>query len=217
LQLIEIRAEILAHGFGSNQFPDSRLNQFVNEGYGIVNRRVPFYGQDASQSFSTAAGANVYAWPADLLRLRSVRDIDRGLELASVLMDDLDRSNPTTQGAPYSYALNGPAVQLYPIPDGIYNLAYRYWKAPPKLAADADVPALPEDWHSLLVFYGLKRCYAGDDDMPQAQYWTGEFTNMLSQYAADVKFPSTDMPHQVRGMWEQDARVSSGWGANWGR
>jgi hypothetical protein len=217
MNLADLRTEVLGHGFGPVQFPVARLNQFLNEGYGIVNRRVGFYAAESTQSLRTAAGTATYPWPPDLVRLRSLKDSDRNLLLQPVLVDDLDRSNPTTQGAPYCYALQGPNVRLYPTPDAAYNLSVRYWRSPPQLVADSDVPWFPPDWHSLLVFYALKRCYAGDDDMPQAQYWTGEFNNMLSQFAADVKFPSTDQVHVVRGMWEQDSQAGvQGWGAYWG-
>lgn len=217
MDLADIRTEVLAHGFGKVQFPAARLNQYANEGYAIINRRSAFYQGHSSQQFVTVAQQNLYPWPADLIRIRSLHNTDENIMLKSVFLDDLDRSNPTTQGKPYCYALNGTNVQLYPTPDTGYNLMLRYAATAPPLINDNDEPWLPDEWQSLIVYYMLKRCYAGDDDMQQAQYWESQFNTMLSEFAADVKFPSVDAPKQVRGMWEQDTGVGSpGWGSYWG-
>lgn len=215
MELSDIRQEIYAHGFGSNQYPPSRLNQFINEAYGLVCRRVGFYVNEATQAFSTVVGTATYAWPTDLGHMRSLFDTSRNVDLKAVVIDDIDRSTPSN-GAPLYYAMSAANVLLYPTPDAVYPLEYRYYKQPAALVNDTDTPTLPSDYHSLLVYYGIKRCYMGDDDPQNAGYWDQQYETLLRQFTADVKFPDANTPHVVRGMWEQDAGLGKpGW-SDWG-
>lgn len=49
------------------------------------------------------------------------------------------------------------ALVIGPKPDAVYVLSGEYQKSAQTLAADADVPELPADYHDLLVFYAMQR------------------------------------------------------------
>src|SRR6185436_4589030 len=156
VNLYDLRAEVLAHGFDQTQFT-GRINQYLNDALRALARRIDFYAGEAQQAILTVAGVSSYAWPDDFGRGRHLRDVDEGGLLRMVALRELDATSHST-GRPLFYAHNGAAVQLAPVPDDQYSLAYRYWSLPPLLAADLDVPAIPDDYHSALVYFALQRC-----------------------------------------------------------
>lgn len=51
-------------------------------------------------------------------------------------------------------------VLLAPIPDDAYTVRGEYWMKPQTLAADADEPEMPDDFHMLIVYRAMEK-YAG--------------------------------------------------------
>ena len=211
MNLGAIRAEVLAHGFDPTQFGSARINQYINDGQNLICRRVDWYTDETVQDISTVAGTAVYAWPADFARGRSLRNTALNQELQEVSLRDIDRAS-SSQGSPTVYAIDGPNIHLYPTPDGAYPLELRYWKLPPALVNDTDIPVIPADWHSLLWVYACWIAYEAEDDPSMGQYWQQRFNTELSEFSADVKFPTTDYPTQAAGMWDEDRQLSgTGW------
>lgn len=212
MNLGTIRQEVLDHGFDPILFGITRINQYINDGMNLISRRVDYYIDEANQAIPTVQGTALYPWPADFARGRSVFDTDRRIELESVSLRDMDRSSSTTQGSPAYYTFTGANTRVYPAPDGVYNLELRYWKMPAPLVNDSDVPILPTDWHHLLWVYAVWICYEADDDAQMGQYWMQRFMAELSEFAADQKFPNSDLPSVVNGMWDQDRTLgANGW------
>ena len=210
MNLGQLRAEVLNHGFDPVLFPQGRIDQYINDAYMRVVARVNYYKDEAQQPLPTIAGVNTIAFPPDLGDARSLVDTDQQHELTQVMLGDLDGA-PTRVGRPRIYAVSGQGFELYPTPDGIYNLLLRYWALPAKLVLDSDAPTLPEAWHRLLWYWGCKEAYAAEDDMPNSQAWEGQFNNTLSEFTSDVRFP-THYPDQVRSMWgEQGGWAGYGW------
>lgn len=211
MQLIDLRTEILAHGFDPVTFSPARLNQYINDGYFLICRRVDYYIDESSQAITTTAGQSTFPFPTDFARIRSLVDLDRNIEIEGCSLREIDRST-VTQGTPSFYAIDGANIHLYPTADGAHNLLVRYWKLPAALVNDTDVPNLPTDWHHLLWVYACWICYEAEDDSSMGQYWMQRFTTELAEFAADQKFPEVDYPVQAAGMWEGDKQLSpSGW------
>ena len=63
----------------------------------------------------------------------------------------------THTAAPPSQMSVDPADTIYlgPTPDDIYTVSGSYWKSNQALAADADVPEMPADYHMLIVYRAL--------------------------------------------------------------
>jgi hypothetical protein len=238
LQLIDIRNEILAHGFDPLSFTASRLNNYINDGLMLIARRADYYANEGQMPVVTVAGTSIYpllpgvgagyqgltagasetsAPFSSVARIKSCRDIGRNVELEAVQERDIDRSS-TAQGTPNFYAIgNGGNLLLYPTPDAVYSLLLRCWFLPPKLVNDTDVPVLPQDWHHLLWEYGCWKCYEAEDDPTMGGYWKAAFMESLAEFAADQKFPSTDFPTQINSIWEQDKELANnGWALYWG-
>lgn len=212
MNLLALRTEVRNHGFtGTALFPDSRINQYLNDAQGKVCRRVDFYIAEAVRDFNTVAGTATYIQPTDFARDRSLHRTDVPGELAQVGLRTIDRS-PIANGAPRYYAIDASNLHLYPTPNNVFPLELRYWKLPAQLVGDTDVPAIPADYHRMLVYWALKECFAGEDDPQTAQYWTSEFNTVLAEFAADVKFPSSDSPNQLADMWTGPQQLGSrGW------
>jgi hypothetical protein len=211
LNLIQLRTEVLAHGFDPTQY-SARINQYLNDAQNEVARRVDYYVDEATQNITTVQGTSLYAFPGDLGRLRSLYNVDLAEELQYVGLRDMDQANQTVQSNPRFYTVSGQFIRLYPVPEGAHNLQLRYWKMPTQMVNDTDVPSIPNDYHSMLWVYATGVCYEGDDDAQMAQYWSQRWEKAVARFATDQKFPSSDGPTQVRGMWDQDAGLSSsGW------
>lgn len=219
MQLSDIRTEVLNTGFDATLFGTSRINTYINSGYLNLARRANYYTDEATSDFSTVSGTSMYALPADFARTRSLHRTDLGRELVAVGLRDIDRS-VITSGTPYAYALDGANVHLYPTPDQAYPLEIRYWKLPPVLSADSDVPTIPADYHNLLVYWATAEAFRAEDDHPTADKWQALYDKGLAQFSADVKFANGDLPTQLKGMWESGRGLNQrGWstvGADWG-
>lgn len=204
--LADLRNEVLEHELDRSA---TRVDGFLNDALRIVARKVHHYTGEAEQAFSTVAGTAAYAWPVDLGKLRWLRDVDATCTLQLVGLRDVDNA-PVAQGRPVVYATAGKAVTLYPTPDAAYRLDLRYWALPALMSADGDVPDLPDDYHRILVFYALQRCYELEDDFEAAGYWRGEFAAALGDMNTDVKAPNNDGPRQIPSMWDQPGAIPLG-------
>lgn len=199
--LIELRNEVLAHGFDVGQVLTlDDVTRYLNIALRRVARKIDFYAEESSQAFATVAGTAAYAWPTDLGRMRYLRLVDDAVVLTPTRLREVDSSAAST-GKPRLYALSGAGVMLYPTPDAAYNMMLRYYALPALMVADTDVPAIPEDYHSSLTFYAIQRCYEREDDAQMGQYWEGRWLAALADMRADVKFPSADGPRRIDSMW----------------
>ena len=201
MSLKELRDEVLARGFDAGMYSD-RIDKFLNDGMALIARRVDYYANETSYPFATTAGVTTYGPPPGFARARSVYDADRNVEMRYVGIRDIDRA-PVASGSPSAYAIVAQqSVQLYPVPDGAYNLVLRYWQMPALMVNDNDQPGLPADWAWLLWVYATWRVFEAEDDPSMGQYWQGQFNSGIAMFSADVKFPDTDGPSQARSMWD---------------
>jgi hypothetical protein len=214
MNLGQMRAEVLAHGFDTNVY-GARINGYLNDGYQGAARRAPYYTNERVAEYQTGSLNPYLPLPQNFAVLRSVRLPDFSTELVAVDIRKIDRAT-AQQARPVYYALSTANILLFPSPDALYNVFLRYWTMPSDIAADSDVPTLPADYHELCIYWALKRCFAADDDPQMAQYWGNEYEMMLKEFSAAVKFPSTDAPHVVEGMWDEDEISSpNGWTRGW--
>ena len=218
MALSDLRTEVLDHGFDANLFGSSRIDQYINDGYFKVCRRVQWYQDEATYDFATVVGTTNYSFPTDFMKGRSLRDTDRDIELQEVGIRLIDRSDNQSSGEPIYWTVDGPNIHVFPSPDGVYNLEFRYWKLPAALSQDTDVPILPDEYQALLIYWALKRAYSAEDDLQTAQGWEQNFNQLLAEFESDVRFPTTTYPDQCRGLWDQEASLGPrGWSLyGWG-
>src|SRR5581483_5092504 len=135
MNLLELRTEALGHGFDPNQYA-ARCNQYLNDAQNLIARRVNYYVDEAIYTFTTTSGQSNYAFPTDFARGRSLFNSDTQVNLQPVGLREIDNS-VAVQGEPRYYAVEGQTLRLFPTPDGVYDLSFRYWKMPDQLSDDA--------------------------------------------------------------------------------
>jgi hypothetical protein len=67
-------------------------------------------------------------------------------------------TGPRPTGMPVCYSIgNDLKLLLGPVPDKAYTITGEYWKSNQVLAADADEPEMPDDYHLLIVYWALEK------------------------------------------------------------
>jgi len=214
MSLSALRAEVLNHGFDGSIFSAGVLNQYINDAISELSAKAQYYGEEAEATTTLTGGTGTYSFSSlslvDPTKIRSVRLTSPLQELSLIDLRDIDRSTTVT-GVPYCYALNGQGLTVYPTPDSSYTLKVRYWRLLPALSQDTDTPALPPRYHRALTFYAIARCFEREDDVQQAQYYDQKWMETIRNLKADLVFPLTDGPRQVRSQWDSGP-VKPGWG-----
>lgn len=210
MNLLALRTEVLNHGFDGSIITASQLNQYLNDALSELSAKAQYYGEEQVYDFNTVAGTDHYSLPTDTTKLRSVRITTPNQELSLIDLRDIDRSY-TSSGIPYSYAMDGYGITMYPNPDAAYPVEMRYWQVMTPMTQDTDAPSLPPRYHRSLTYYAIARCFEREDDPQQAQYYQGRWEQTIKDLKADLIFPLTDGPRQVRSQWDSGP-VKPGWG-----
>lgn len=76
-------------------------------------------------------------------------------------------------------------LTFYPIPDQAYGLKGEYYKSAQNLAANADVPDMPADYHSLIKWVALGKYATYDEAQVQAAGWFKQERTLRSDLVRD--------------------------------
>lgn len=83
---------------------------------------------------------------------------------------DIYKKGTQTNGQPIHFTVDPQNnLVLGPKPDGTYTVTGEYQRSAQTLAADADVPEMPADYHMLVVWEALGTDYAGYAAAPEVQ------------------------------------------------
>ena len=162
-----------------------RLQTFINDRYrelmrlpGVMNMRDETFNVGTNYTFQSVLGQNTVQLPATIIAVTNLIDSTHRIDLVQRTMAWLREHDPsqpgTSTGTPTSYVLapyaaGGWTLVLWPTPAGVYRYTVDGTKARTALVADGDVPALPEDFHTLLVWGGCEdELIHMDDNRSQA-------------------------------------------------
>lgn len=108
-------------------------------------------------------------------------------------------------GSSYSLLLRNYKTQVYPIPNSVQSLYYRYYRMPEIMINDYDVPDLPKDWHKTIVWGALAWMYLQKGDVEKS-YTVAEqnFTNAVNRMKTKIGNPSGD---RIYRRVSQDGRM----------
>lgn len=125
----------------------------VNAGYHRIERAALWKFSEAEATIQSAAGTReATGVPADFGVPLMVHD-----DAADTLLDFHDERQKflylDDTGIPLGYALWQGDIRLYPLPTSVRNYTLRYYRYWPDMAADEDVPLLPDTWHDMLINY----------------------------------------------------------------
>lgn len=100
----------------------------------------------------------------------------------------------TGTGRPQVYTIKPDgALLLYPIPTAIHALKFHYRRAPQELAANADVPDLPDQYHDIITYRALMLYFEHDQAGPE---WKSASANYDEWFArvAQTQLPRITIP-----------------------
>lgn len=203
----ELKTEVLAYGFDANAY-STRVGNWLNEAQARIARRLNLRELATTTTVTTVAGTTAYSLPGDFIRVEAVIDQTSG---NSFLLDPRPAEHLrdlSFSGRPQYYSLGAEGLLVWPNPDAAYTLEARYFKNPPQMSADGDVPGIPGDYHDLLVSYALSRAYRSEDDAQMSTFHYNEFMRDLLQMAADRQDNEMAESNQIAGMYGP----RGGWG-----
>lgn len=83
--------------------------------------------------------------------------------------DYKDTAPPNDYGQPlYIIEVPNGDLQLYPIPDKTYTIAYEYYRQPQVLENADDIPWIPATWHKLITYRAMMM-YADYENAPEVK------------------------------------------------
>ncbi|UWQ30259.1 hypothetical protein [Leisingera sp. M523] len=86
------------------------------------------------------------------------------------------------QDKPYYFSIdNENKLRLWPTPDAAYTVRGVYYKAPQSLAADADTPEMPAEFHDVIVWRALMLLGQFDEAFNQIGGWNAEYTRIMGE------------------------------------
>lgn len=91
-------------------------------------------------------------------------------------------TNRTTTGRP-TLAAEKPdqTLRLWPIPDANYTVTGEYYRVPPDMAANADIPAFPARYHKAIVYRALMLYAEYEGDASLFASMQSEFGRIIAQ------------------------------------
>lgn len=141
------------------------LVQDVNNGYHTLLQSLPkdcVYLLEQEATFNTANGIQTYNKPDSALSFNIAAWSFRRLtptpifNLTVETYESALRNYPdftTKTGKPEVVVLRDTTLQLYPIPDGVYEVNYKYSTANPVLVAPTDTFIIPDNWVRFVTKY----------------------------------------------------------------
>lgn len=210
----DLREEVLANSFDPGRYSDL-VNDWLNEALGRVSRRVRSLQRRAVLDVTTTAGQPTIALPVDFIRAHSLiiptyhwpleeqSDTDEFWALPSGTgRPEVFHFDSSTSGSTPPVTIT-PALWLWPTPDRAYAMQLRYTAAIPKLTADEHSPAMPEDYHHLLVSYARSKAFRAEDDFEAANYFMTEFVAGLREMSADLDRQTNRSTYRTPGMFSR--------------
>jgi len=175
----------------SVQIMDDDITRWAND----AQRNIVMQNETVLQVTALAdsvAGQQDYAFPSDLLVLRSIRYKREEGDLSFYALkgmspgefdEYIDGWDGTAYGPSYpvAYTTYANTISLYPIPvsSNVGNIKITYSRQPVDLTSDIDEIDLPLSYHNAVVEYCMAKAYELDED------W-GAATNLAAQYNNSV-------------------------------
>lgn len=168
------------------------ISKFINDGKRQVEDAYTWNSLLTTSTVTTSQGTYNYVVPSSGVRFKVKRVISQESnwfldELNSNNMADYQRNVPTAEeGRPAYYAFKGvdsnydTKVDLFPTPDGVYNIDFDIYKPQVELTNNSDVLVVPNE---PVIFYAYARALAerGEDGGLAA----GEAYQLYRQSLAD--------------------------------
>lgn len=177
--------EELGYGTDTQTARTSMTNSCARRVYAL--RRWPFLKVLGATGPVLVAGTESYDVSAILTDLQYIDGIsldhatgtDYDLEyLDNEAFRELRRVDATRE-TPLWWTATGKTVYLYPTPNAVFTIKVDYLQKPAALVSAGDVPALPEEYHDILVWGGLVEMTFRERDYNGHQFAQQEYDKRL--------------------------------------
>lgn len=190
---------------GSNVDPIvDRIKDWTNEVYIEICNSGYWRFLETQSSFNTVVGQESYSLASNcqVNRIIDVRETVTPTLLNRIDFKDIDNTYPdtsqTTNNKSWYYYFFNNMIYLYPIPDSIFTVKYRYYKTVSELANATDIPAIPEQWKWVWINGILIRAnqFLQDQTVTEAQiqYFNG-LLQMRAANRGDVQHKNSIKPY----------------------
>lgn len=188
-------------------FPCDLVCNYVNAAYAKINGANPNWPwlETVTSALSITAGTNQVALPTGAWRVLSVFNCTDGYALREITgRNSFANQWPqgsTEPGQIISYRVFNNAILVYPYAGSTTSLRVEYELAPARLAAAADVPIIPTEFHDLLVEYTMHLAYTDDGNLEQAAAHLQVFNARLEELKNSVLGPRGESYAQINDSW----------------
>lgn len=135
--------------------PATQAMAFLNEIYTEMSLLIAPQFFTARTSLSTQANVALYnpATNTDVSRIYKdqIYNTTTGQRLFEISPAILESQDSVETGTPTRFWFEAGQIRFYPIPNGIYSIAYRYLIHPTPLVGDGDTLIFPPDWQIVLI------------------------------------------------------------------
>lgn len=179
------------------QGPEQALTYFVSDAYvDIQNLREDWTWLEKTQTFSTEANKSTYdsmdVFFSDTLPVKKYQKDSFIIDANSTkkYLQFIERGtferqnlNSTQTGVPTTFTIDPSSFELTfaSIPNGTYDISFRYQKNPQILVNDSDIPLMPLAFHLLIAYKAVEKMsiYLGSPEI-YSEY-AHEATVMMGQ------------------------------------
>lgn len=176
---------------------DTEIVQALNDMILFVAAKLPMGAYKYQSYIALVAGQEDYPLPSTLMHvlhpvkyLEGSATSDSGWPLERISKQEYDerfinpnRTSPDDTGEAGFYCIFGGCILIGPIPEsGTNDLLEMDWTTrPTDLSADADTPALGDEWREVLKCGVLARVNAGIELFQEAAYWESQYLNPVTK------------------------------------
>lgn len=165
MTLQEMRDSLRLHlGVDDVDLDDPASDSLLNASLSEIDNKFPFKEKERRLDFTTTIGEYKYQLPTIMDAIRVVSITDPISEDKSVLermtpyaYEDNTTLDTDLRGEPCGYMREQDCIILHPTPDDEYAITIRYLRTLAELLAADDEPALPANWHEILLYGAVWR------------------------------------------------------------
>lgn len=171
-----------------SRFPDAELNDCINEGIATFHMqllRVRGQGfSEATTSFATVGGVEIYSLPAELLQLRKVYTYINGFEKVLRVYEEIETeglSDPVSWETILdpSYRIIGDNISFRPIPTTVNTIYVKFVATAVKLVSDTNAVDGVDGLEEFIVAWAGKRVAIKNRDEWLCGLFDGEMAAAL--------------------------------------
>jgi len=181
--------------------PDSDLNQNINDSYREIANKFRFHSVRKICQFDTIDGTDKYGIPVDASAVLRVRDNTNEKRLEKLgdrrAAEQLNITANIQKGAPESYVRHRTWIEIFPIPDAVYQIEMLYKATVTDLVSDSDAPIIPVSWHRGIRLLAKYYYYEEKGDTPKQLASQQAYSRWLLNQPTEVDEEKRDIDSGV--------------------